>query len=272
MKHMRHLLISAALLTLALAAPGPARAGSRVPTPSSSQFAKTWDARNFSHRLFDSLLRRHVKKGRVDYAGIRRYSMSLLREYLYRLANTRPQQLKGGKSARLAFWINVYNALVLRSKLYRGRAVPKARKKVSSAARAKRQGTHIFQVGGKWHSLAKIRDRFIRMRFKDPRALFALVGTSSGEAWLRARAYTGRKLTRRLRTATRRFISHKQRGVRLDRKKMTVWLPQLFYRYRMDFARPPYKSALVFVASHLSNAPDAAFIKANVTKLKVRYR
>ena len=53
---------------------------------------------------------------------------------------------------------------------------------------------------------------------------------------------------------------------------MTVWLPQLFYRYRGDFKRPPYKSALDFVASHLSNAQDVAFIKANLTKLKVRYR
>ena len=81
MKHKRHILSIAALLTVAIAAPRPARAQKRVPTPRSSQFAKKWDARNFSHRLFDSLLRRHVKKGRVDYAGIRRYSMSLLREY-----------------------------------------------------------------------------------------------------------------------------------------------------------------------------------------------
>ena len=260
-----------ALLVGAVAAPRPAGAQQRLATPRSPSFASKWDGQNFSHRLFDSLLRRHVKRGRVDYAGIRRHSMSLLLEYQHRLAKTNPARLKGGKAARLAFWINAHNAFALREVLRQGRRLAKARRRVKAAAGAQRRNRLLFQVGGRWYTTAQIRNRVIRGRFKDPRALFALVG-SSGDPWLRARAYTGRKLARRLRAVARRFLSHPNLGVNLDRKKKIVLLPQVFSRYAKDFAGSRWKGAVSFVADHLKNAQDAAFIKANLARLTIRYR
>lgn len=269
MKHRIHILTLWALPLGAFAAPQPAFTQRRLPTPRSPQFASKWDGQSFSHRLFDSLLRRHVKLGRVDYAGIRRYSMALMREYQHRLANTNPARLKGGKAFRLAFWINAHNALSLLTVLRRGLRTAKARKRVKATAR--RPTRYAFQVGGRWYTPAQIRNQIIRGRFKDPRALFALVG-SPGDPWLRARAYTGRKLARRLRAAARRYLSHPKRGVSLDRKKKVVLLPQLFSRYRKDFSGSRFKGALAFVAAHLKNVQDAAFIQANLHRLTVRYR
>jgi hypothetical protein len=282
MKRKHHILVVTVLLLGAFVAPRPGRAQKRVPTPRSPQFAKKWDGQNFSHRLYDSLLRRHVKRGRVDYAGLRRYSLSLLREYYYRLANTNPVRLMGGKAARLAFWINAHNALVLRMVLRRDSRATKASKRVRAAGRTRGERTrgertrggrrYAFQVGGQWYTLAQIRNRIIRARFKDPRALFALVRADPRGGWLRARAYTGRRLARRLRVAVRRYLAHPRRGVRLDRKNKIVVLPRLFARFQKDFKQSRYKGVLAFVAAHLRDAKDAAFVKAHLGKLTLRYR
>ncbi len=250
-------LILTVLLFGAVAMPYSAHAQKRVVTPASPQFAKQWDKKNFSHRLYDSLLRRHVKRGRVDYAGIRRYSMSLIREYWYRLANTDPARFQGGKQARLAFWINAYNALVLRLVLQK---LPR------------KWSRYTFAVGGARVTLAQIRNKIIRGRFKNPRALFALVRAARGDPGLRARAYTGRKLDRRLRAVTRRYLKDTKRGVRLDTGRKIVFLPRLFKRYPKDFGRPPYKGVLSFVVAHLSDPKDAAFIKAHLARLTLQYR
>ncbi len=270
MKRTIHILALALLLS-GLVFPDAVRAQQRVATPKSAQFAQKWDELNFSHRLFDSLLRRHVKRGLVDHAGIRRHSLSLLREYRYRIANTRPAKLKGGKAARLAFWINAHNALVIQSGLQRKKPVVASRKGARKAAKRSNPKGLAFQVGGKWLTLTQIRDR-IRKGFKEPRALFALAGGTAADPWLRARAFTMRKLSRRLRTVVRRFLAHPKRGVLLDRKKMILWLPPLFSRHAKDFVIPPYNSTIGFVTSHLKSTRDAAFIKANVKKLTLRYR
>jgi hypothetical protein len=263
-------IIALAVPLLALL-PGAVRAQTRLATPSSAQFARKWDAKNFSHRLFDSLLRRHVKRGRVDIAGLRRHSLALLREYQFRLANTRPAQLKGGKTARLAFWINAYNALALRAALRQTPRGARAKRSLRRRGLRKLWSRLSFQVGGQWYTLAQIRDRIIRQRFADPRAHFALVRLARGTIWMHGRAYSARRLSRRLWVAARRYLSAPGR-VRVDRVQRLVYLPPLFRRYEKDFSRPPGKGVLSFVATHLGNASDAAFIRANLARLTVSYQ
>src|SRR5579862_7015651 len=71
---------------------------------------------NIDHRDWDRLLQRHVDEaGRVDYAGWKAIpgDVDALDAYLNDLSRANPA-LEAGRQARLAFWINAYNALTIR--------------------------------------------------------------------------------------------------------------------------------------------------------------
>ena len=66
-------------------------------------------AATFDHSAFDSLLRRHVKDGLVDYDGFR--NDAAFKAYLEALARAVVASLP--EPERLAFWINAYNAYTI---------------------------------------------------------------------------------------------------------------------------------------------------------------
>ena len=86
-----------------------------VDVPKSGAFSPSWAEADFDHTLWTEVLSEYVNdEGLVNYAAIgkdERY-----REYLHRLANTNPADLANG-TARLAFWINAYNALAIQGVL-----------------------------------------------------------------------------------------------------------------------------------------------------------
>ena len=66
------------------------------------------------HALFDSVLTRYLHDGLVDYAGLTADRVVLDR-YLDQLGRTSPSSLDlASRDARLAFWINAYNACAMR--------------------------------------------------------------------------------------------------------------------------------------------------------------
>ncbi|MDF1797637.1 MAG: DUF547 domain-containing protein [Planctomycetota bacterium] len=66
------------------------------------------------HELLDGLLARHVRPNGVDYDGLANESEALDR-YLAGLHAVGPDQLEGwSREQRYAFWINTYNAHILR--------------------------------------------------------------------------------------------------------------------------------------------------------------
>jgi hypothetical protein len=67
-----------------------------------------------SPEAFDRVLTRHVHDGLVDYVGLRA-DRADLDGYLEQLGAVAPMDLKqASRDARMAFWINAYNACVLR--------------------------------------------------------------------------------------------------------------------------------------------------------------
>ena len=66
------------------------------------------------HSAFDALLKQVVKGDRVDYAGL--VGDQRLVKYIETIAATNPETLPSD-DARLAFYINAYNALTLQSVL-----------------------------------------------------------------------------------------------------------------------------------------------------------
>ncbi|MFN8587645.1 MAG: DUF547 domain-containing protein [Candidatus Eisenbacteria bacterium] len=64
------------------------------------------------HDAWDEILRAHVADGRVDYVGLAGKDLAKLDRYLSRLAAVQADTLPGPD--RIAFWINQYNATLVR--------------------------------------------------------------------------------------------------------------------------------------------------------------
>lgn len=206
-----------------------------------------------SHALFDALLAQHVNAGRVDYRRLTRQPQAL-DDYLATLASLTPADLEAlPRNDQLAFWINAYNALVLKSIIEN---YPLSRGSIIGLAFP---ANSIWQIPGVWKkprwraagqsvSLDQIEHEIIRPVFKEPRSHFALVCASSSCPELRAGAYRGEVIEQQLDEQTRRFLQDPGRGVRIDAAAGTIYISKIFDWFAEDFGEET--DILTFIARH----------------------
>lgn len=163
--------------------------------------------RAFSHAAYGALLGRVVTPaGLVDYRALQAEA-DALDAYLATLAATRPDSL--GRDARLAFWLNAYNASTLRLvlahyptesvlKTISGPFVPGVNSPFSD---------RFIVVGGERMSLDDIEHGTVRAEWDEPRIHFALVCAAVSCPPLRAEAYAGERLDAQLDDQARRFLA-----------------------------------------------------------------
>ena len=161
----------------------------------------------FHHDLLDSVLTRRVNEaGGVDYVGLA-LERDRLDRYVADLATCSPrncpERFATGRD-RLAYWINAYNAFVLRGVID---ALP-----IHSVADVEGGLDGFFRkqrfvAGGDSLSLDDIENRIIRPQFRDPRIHFAVnCGAASCPALDRT-AYGGADLDARLDRQALRFAA-----------------------------------------------------------------
>ena len=199
--------------------------------------------------LYARALQKYVRPdGRVDYAGLRG-DLADLDRFVAQIARVSPQsspELFPSREARLAYWLNTYNALVLWAV---AREYPEKRNRLKGLiGRALFFYRRKFVVGGKKLSLAAIENEIIRKRFREPRIHFALVCASESCPRLARTPYTAENLEARLEEETRRFLNE-ERNVRIDRASRTVTLSKLFDWYAEDFGETR-RQTLAFVARY----------------------
>ena len=146
---------------------------------------------------FDRILRAHVKGGRVNYSAIKSRDGEALEAYLGAVATANLKGLKRGE--KLAFYLNAYNALVIKSVLDR---LPLRSVKT---ARGFFDGTS-HKVAGRSVTLNDLENKIIRPLFKEPRVHFALVCAARSCPPLMARAFKAKTLNRDLDRLTRAFL------------------------------------------------------------------
>lgn len=159
------------------------------------------------HGRFDRLLSRFVDaEGNVNYSALKAEADSVLEPYVRQL--TGADLSSAGRDARLAFWINAYNALTLKVivdhypveniwAITPGPAEPKENSPFQQDA-----GT----VADTSRTLDEIEHRIIRERFDEPRIHFALVCAARSCPALRGSAYTAGRLDGQLDDQTRSFL------------------------------------------------------------------
>lgn len=191
------------------------------------------------HRRFDRLLRRYVDaEGNVDYAGLAARADSVLRPYLRRLADADLSSL--GRDARLALWINAYNAYTLKL-IVDHYPIENIWAVTPGPAEPKDDSPFALEVGrvaDTLRTLDEIEHEIIRERFDEPRIHFALVCAAKSCPRLRREAYTGPRLDAQLDDQTRTFV-HDDSKNRIPAGPDRIALSRILKWYGDDFGDGP---------------------------------
>jgi thiol-disulfide isomerase/thioredoxin len=191
---------------------------------------------------YDELLDKYVDSaGGVDYAAWSESEsdVAALDGYLATLTSstpeTHPDQF-ASSHARLSYWLNLYNALVLREVL-RNWPLDSVNDVKPSALSFVKQGKGFFYdtefaVGGRTINLLDIENEIIRERFKDARIHFALNCGSTSCPVLRRDSFDASKLEAQLESATRAFVND---GVNVRVNDGNVEVSKIFEWYLQDF-------------------------------------
>lgn len=200
--------------------------GAQAPTPPPA-VATTM---RVDHRDWDSVLRRHVRDGRVDYDALARDSA--FARYLAWLPTVAVDALD--EDDRLAYWINAYNAWTVQLIVASGeRETIRNLHKTLGVFRLKGPwSVPLVQAAGKTWTLDEVEHRILRTQFREPRIHFAIVPAARGAAPLRSEAYLGATLDAQLNDQAHVFLADTSRNRFSNR---VLWLSPVILQYRSDF-------------------------------------
>jgi hypothetical protein len=184
---------------------------------------------------FDALLKKYVdKEGLVAYAAWKASAADIqaLRNYLENTLGSADIVKPCSPNARLAFWINAYNALTLWGILEKY-PTHSIQDHVSHIG-----GYNIWKnlrlwVGNQRFSLDNMEHDILR-KLNEPRIHFALVCASKGCPPLRNEAYTPDRLDEQLTDNARHFFA-RPTNFKADLATRTVYLSDLLNWYGGDF-------------------------------------
>lgn len=187
-------------------------------------------------------------EGKVRYGALKA-DLAPLDAYVRRLATENPDDLKT-REARLAQWINVYNALILWSF---AQDYPEQKDRLRNPLkRANYFYRRKFTVGGKQRTLADIEDNSLRKAFGEPRIHFAIVCASASCPALSRTVYTAANVMTKLEEDAVRFVGD-ERHVKLDVKARTVTTSEIFKWFRADFGGSE-AAVLAFLGRYVKSA------------------
>ena len=192
----------------------------------------------YSDSRFVTLLQKHLgDDGKVDYGTWKNNweDVAALEEFVTLLANVSPEshpEWFPDKAARRAYWIQAYNALVLRGVLDRW-PLKNLQSVKHSATSFLIPGKGFFYdqpivLGERTTNLYELENKVLRERLQDSRIHFALNCASVSCPPLRARTWSEEDLEE----AARGFVNNpKNVRVEID----VVWLSRIFEWYMEDF-------------------------------------
>ena len=183
---------------------------------------------SFVYSFYATTLQSYVDdRGMVDYRKLKSAGVEL-RAFIQELAKMSPEnhpEIFPTRETRLAYWINAYNAFVLKGVMdsYPTRSV-RSSKTLYGYLFFRRLK---FETGGRKYTLNHIENEIIRKQYQDPLVHFALVSASMGCARLSRDPFLPEHLQDQLNAAARMFIGD-NRNVRVDPAAGKILLSKLF--------------------------------------------
>jgi hypothetical protein len=224
-------------------------------------------------KTFDQLLDLYVRNGDVYYRAIKA-ERGRLDGYVGQLATAPVDKLS--RDEQLAFWLNAYNALVLRTIAdhypIQGRSSEYPAKSIRQVAGAFERLTH--RVGGRTVTLDQI-EQTILPGFHDPRVYFALGRGAVGSGRLRSEAFTAARLEEQLADVAAECVTRAQ-CIAIDRENGKVLASSIFSWREKEFsaayadkapaafaARSPIERAVIAFVMPTLLATEKEFITRN---------
>lgn len=187
-------------------------------TFSSGAFAK--DVIN--HKPFNEILKTYVSQGQVDYEGLKanKQDLTKFRTYLDAVGGAK---VDGTSDAKLAFYLNAYNATVIDAVI--------ANLPIDSVMKV--DGffkTVKHKIGGKEMTLDDLENKIVRPEFKDPRVHFGLVCGAKSCPPLKSKAFTESNVQTLLEKNAKSFIKSatKIEGDSVSTSKLFEWFADDF--------------------------------------------
>lgn len=190
----------------------------------------------FDFALWDAILKKNIRPSNyegIGYIGFDYAATLNSRDFdklVAGLASFSTGQL-GGREEVMAFWINAYNIFAV--KLVRENFPIICIKDVGSFI-SPVWDKPAGKVGGKIYSLNDIEHKILRP-MNEPAIHFAIVCASVSCPDLWPKAYTASALKDQLKSQINRFLENREKGMRVDREKKTVYLSMIFDWYEDDF-------------------------------------
>ncbi len=176
------------------------------------------------HKPFDEVLKTYVKKGKVDYKGLKANEKDFAKFTAY-IEAIGGAKVKGSKKAKLAFYINAYNAHVINAVI--ANLPTKSVMKVDGFFK---KAEH--KVAGKSMTLDHLENKIIRPEFNDARIHFALVCAAKSCPPLKKKAFTEKNVKKMLEKNAKKFIP---KATKVEGN--TVTTSQLFNWFADDFKK-----------------------------------
>jgi hypothetical protein len=202
-----------------------------VRAPLAAQEAPAVDPR---HAPLDHLLDLYVRDGFVYYRALQS-ERGRLERYVASLDVAPATVERWSRDQQAAFWLNAYNALVLRTVVghypIRGRAGEFPANSIRQIPGAFEKSAH--RVAGRPVSLDEI-EKGILAQFRDPRMFFAIARGSVGGGRLRSEAFTAERLEAQLSGVARECI-YRRECAALDQAGRTLTVSPIFGWREADF-------------------------------------
>lgn len=222
------------------------------------------------HATFTALLKAHVTDGEVDYRQL--CADPRLTQYLQQLQGTDPLTLSV-RDARLAFWINVYNAYTLKlicdhypvasiNELHKGGLI------IGSVIGQTAWDRKIVKVKDEVMTLGHVEHKIIRPEFQDARIHFAVVCAARGCPPLRSQAYEPDRLNAQLDEQGRIFLADPQKN-RFDTVEKIAHISPIFSWFKADFGGRPAE-VLAYLAAFMPE-PAREALRKDPRGWRIRY-
>jgi len=250
-------LILALIFTVTLAAFGAlADDDPRIANSKCPHGGKHADVRLPDMKLWDAVLKAHVKKGIVDYRAIekdKRFAQFLNQWDCVNLPAV--ERLKPNE--RAAFWGNIYNAIVVANVL---KHYP-----ISTTDQVENfYALRVAHLGGHLASSNECYEKAVQ--HPDPRAAFTLCLGLMGSPPLRSEAYTSARYEEQMEDQARNFVRN-PKNFRIERRGNYMVISEIFRMNQMRIGKK-HKTIFAFIAQYLASEEDAKM----VTSGRLTYR
>lgn len=214
-------------------------------------------AETFDHSLFDELLGKYIKDGKVDYQGIKSEEQKL-DQYLALLDATDPETLS--RDEQFAFYANAYNAYTI--KLIVENYPVESIKDLGSLFKTPWK-KEFAKLGGKVYTLDNIEHDILRPQFQDPRVHFAINCAAKDCPPLYPEAFWANLLDEQLERNTRAFLNNPEKTYL---KENTLYVTSIFKWFKEDFENDPLSFVLKYAEGDFKKE-----LEAKTGSIKVKY-